>query len=139
MIRRSQLDMSLAAASGIRTADSRRKNGKRECHDEMRGRKMHQAFFHWNVLSSRSFPGLQSPHGLRAGGPDSVKSSHVCLSSRRRRPRRQNLAGFSKRPGETHVFLSCNIFFVKKTVSVFLDRQRGGFGKSSTKMKRGAE
>ena len=84
MIRRSQLDMSLAAASGIRTADSRRKNGKRECHDEMRGRKMHQAFFHWNVLSSRSVPGHQSPHALhgrRSAGPDSIKSSHDFLSS----------------------------------------------------------
>ena len=45
---------------------------------------MHQAFFHWNVLSSRSVPGHQSPHALhgrRSAGPDSIKSSHDFLSS----------------------------------------------------------
>ena len=76
--------MSVAAASGMHDAPSRTIPGTGDGHDEKWGRKMHQAFFHWNVLPSRSVPGHQSPHALhgrRSAGPDSIKSSHDFLSS----------------------------------------------------------
>ena len=85
MIRRSQLDMSVAAPSGSSRSAGRLEDEMGSCRHELWGRKMHRrAFFHWNVLSSRSVPGFPMPYredGHGTQGPTGLKSSHVCLSS----------------------------------------------------------